>query len=700
MKYGVPYLFLYPEYLGNVGFWSHAILGFSVGGFIMAFNIYTYIIHAYRFPFLATLSKPFYKFCLNNSVIPVLFILTYLWCTIEFQNASEFESVGNIVLHVLGFLGGLFIFFFLSFFYFFRTNKDFSKFMTEKEGAEEADRKTIRPRKRWTNSDSPVKQWRVETYLKDLSSISLARGAEHYDEETMRKVFYQNHINASVFEILLVVAFFIISAFDDVALFVIPAGASVLLVFTLLLMLVSIFLSWIRGWTLTLLIVALLVVNQFSSEYAFLPGRNELYGLDYKTAQADYSRDNIHIDGIDKSVEKDRLQMMQILDKWKEANTDPIRPDLKPKMLLINASGGGLRSSLWTVHSLCRLDSLLGGQLMEKTALMSGASGGMLGLSFLRDRYLDKKRPLYSDSGFMKERISRDLLNPVLFSIASSDIFFRIDRIEYNGHLYDTDRAYKFEQQLIANLDGATDYPLGHYTKPEAEAEIPMMILSPTIINDGRRMLVSSQPIAHLCNYAPGMGVQQNQETENVEFTRLFAEQGAMNARYTSLLRASATFPYIFPQVTLPSSPTVNLMDAGIRDNFGFKTSYAFIYSMKEWIEENTSGIVIVQVRDQGKKIRDKEVEESLMTRLTSPVGNVYGNFTKTHDFTHDQMTQLMSAWLSVPMEEVNLQLENDQSNVVSMSWHLTSLEKATIDRAIDRAENKEALSRLVRLLE
>ena len=42
--YGIHYLFYTPEYLGAVNFASYYILGFSVGGFIVAYNIYTYMI--------------------------------------------------------------------------------------------------------------------------------------------------------------------------------------------------------------------------------------------------------------------------------------------------------------------------------------------------------------------------------------------------------------------------------------------------------------------------------------------------------------------------------------------------------------------------------------------------------------------------------------------------------------------------------
>jgi hypothetical protein len=84
---------------------------------------------------------------------------------------------------------------------------------------------------------------------------------------------------------------------------------------------------------------------------------------------------------------------------------------------------------------------------------------------------------------------------------------------------------------------------------------------------------------------------------------------------------------------------------------------------------------------------------------MTSPLGNVYGNFTKTHDFSHDQMMQLMSNWINVPLEEVRLQLEEGQSDNVSMSWHLTALEKRTIEGAVFRADNQKALERIKQIL-
>ena len=45
----------------------------------------------------------------------------------------------------------------------------------------------------------------------------------------------------------------------------------------------------------------------------------------------------------------------------------------------VSVSGGGTRSATFTFHVLRRADSILGGNLMRRTFLITGASGGMLG---------------------------------------------------------------------------------------------------------------------------------------------------------------------------------------------------------------------------------------------------------------------------------------------------------------------------------
>ncbi|NND93567.1 MAG: hypothetical protein HKN45_01810, partial [Flavobacteriales bacterium] len=184
-----------------------------------------------------------------------------------------------------------------------------------------------------------------------------------------------------------------------------------------------------------------------------------------------------------------------------------------------------------------------------------------------------------------------------------------------------------------------------------------------------------------------------------VEFRKLFKSAGADNARFTSILRANATFPYILPQVSLPSNPPIQLMDAGIRDNFGFTVSFRYIAAMREWIEKNTSGVVILQVRDKRKDIEGKGDSQRMLSRLTSPLGNVYGNFIKSQDFVHDELYTSTRRWLQVPLDHVMVQMEQPGEANVSMSWHLTALEKKRIEESVFSKENSIAIERLVKLL-
>ncbi len=138
-------------------------------------------------------------------------------------------------------------------------------------------------------------------------------------------------------------------------------------------------------------------------------------------------------------------------------------------MVLVCTSGGGLKMALWTYYSLGYIDSLTNGSLLKHTQLITGASGGMLGAAYLRELYLDhltgEINSYYSYTYI--DRLSKDLLNPILYSFSMSDWFFRLERFSYNGYTYYKDRAYMFEKFVNKNLGPVLDKPLSAYYEPE-----------------------------------------------------------------------------------------------------------------------------------------------------------------------------------------------------------------------------------------
>lgn len=717
VKYGIPYLFLYPEYFGEVTFWSFLILGFALGGFITAYNLYSYTTHAYRFPFLSTLARPFLKFNINNSIIPVGFSITYLFCSARLQLHKELVPPGDVFVHLLGFVSGIGLFLVIALLYFTRTNTDIHKLL----GKEAEHYKPVEPMEdiaapqpipqlrqeqrkatRWLRREQRTRKWKVETYITPPFRIALARSAAHYDKELLRSVLWQNHINGSIFEVAVIITFIALGAFSDLPLFAIPAGASVFVLFTMLLMLLSALTSWFQGWTMAVLLTVGIALNLISLHTESFLYDAEAYGLDYDAPPATYDRATICAMANDTAqAQRDAEAMQPMLEQWLAHNRALPNAEGKPKLIIVNTSGGGSRAMLWTYRCLQVADSLLDGGLMTRTALMTGSSGGLIGASYFRQlAYNGRTSDTLPTTGTARqEEMASDILNPLGFSFVSNDMFIRYRHVVDNNRVYTLDRGYTFEHRLDELTHGVLRVRLGEMAAAERNAETPLLVVSPTSINDGRRVLICAQPISFLTSIDAQGDVFNLAQPESIEFTRLFAGQDAMDLKLSSALRMNASFPYITPVVTLPSEPKMRVMDAGVRDNYGYRTTMMFLYTFRDWIAKNTSGVVVLQMRDKQKELDVKPVSGSLLSRLVDPVGSVYGNFVKVQDQDYDLMLKQASAWMPCPLYMVDLQLRHNDDQEISLSWHLTAVEKKQVLRTVYAQDNAAALKMLRQLV-
>lgn len=155
------------------------------------------------------------------------------------------------------------------------------------------------------------------------------------------------------------------------------------------------------------------------------------------------------------------------------------------------------------------------------------------------------------------------------------------------------------------------------------------------------------------------------------------------------------------PIVHLPSKPVMEVMDAGIRDNFGTKNSMKFLYTFRNWIETNTSGVIFIQIRDAEKKNKiEPNTPKTFIENISSPVSNVYKNLFVTQDYDHDQLFQYTSEWFDGQVDVIDLVLDNNKGNQLSLSWHLTESEKKKVYKSINRPDNQEGIYRLKQLLQ
>lgn len=701
-KYGIPYLYLSPEYLGTVNFWSFFVMGFSLGGFVMAFNISCYIQSGSNFPFLATLSKPFARFCTNNSLIPLLFIITYLICSFNFLDKNEIINRWEIIKIISGLPIGYSIFIVVSMAYFMATNKDFikifgkeaAKIISSKSKSKDPARMVLHKRKRtWFERSLFDKTCRVDSYLGSRLRLRMSRPFAHYDENMLSQVFRQNHINASFFEIVVILSFICLGFFRNIEALEIPAGATIILFFTMLMMIVSAVRSWLHGWTFFVLLSLFLLIN-FLSRYDNYYFNNEAYGIDYN--QLIPYNDSLLVSAYTDSLEhsKDVRSIKEVLDKWKNSRNSM---GTKPKAIFVTSSGGGSRAALWTMHAMQHMDSSLNGGLMEQTVMITGSSGGMIGAAYFRELFRRSSPDLYNKQKAMS--MGKDLLNPVILSMATSDII-RLQKFEYNGKSYWKDRGYAFEQRLNEITDSILDVPLASYLKAEKSAEIPMMILSPSIVPDGRRLLISPLRMSFLSSFHSSDNLNMKANVENVEYLSTFRKNDPLDLRFLTALRMSASFPYIMPTVEMPTKPSIEVFDAGLRDNYGIKTTVKFIFALRDWLENNTSGIIILQIRDGLKNTtKSHEGKRTLLDQFWTPFGSLYGNWFNVQDFNNDELLVYMGAWYDGPVDIINYELNKSYEENISLSWHLTALEKAKVLHSIEMPQNKKALERLKKLL-
>lgn len=716
---GIPYLFLDPEYMSTTGFLSFAWVGLMTGGFIMAFHITSYINDGYRFNFLGTLKRPFSHFALNNSVIPLLFMVVYITSILRFQLTYEINTTGSILLKLGGFFTGFVVMTVGLIQYFRLTNLDAFKILTTR--IEKRLKKSRVTRATLVKRLAKVRgqQVEVKSYLDFGFKIKPAYPApEFLQKRVVAQVFNQNHFNAVLVELGAVALILVLGAFQPPAWLQIPAAASAILTGTVLVMILGAVAFWSRGYTTMVVVFSLILLN-VSHQRGWLGKEFEGLGLDYEHERAEYSLATLAENTTPEVFAEDYAHTIQILENWRAK----FPANEKPKMVFVASSGGGQRSALWTVTALQAAQQITSNALMEHTMLMTGSSGGLIGSAYFRELLLQSKRsdsvsatnPIYQDY------IAKDNLNSVIFSMLVNDMFFRNQEIAYAGQFHPRDRGVAFEEALNQNTRGYLNKCLAAYRQPEITSTIPMLLVTPSITTDGRRLYISPQPVSYFCGAPKDSLPLVNRRVKGIDFGRFFREQHADSLRFLSALRMGATFPYITPNISLPSSPSIQIMDSGLSDNFGIRDAVRFVLVFREWISENTSGVIFLSVRDSEKDEPIVPVDDkSLLDKIVSPITAIYNNWSGIQDLDNDDQIELSQAYLDVPIHRVRLQYipraltynvksgeyeENpDRATLralddASLSWRLTTREAKSIRQNIQIRENQQQLQKLKALL-
>ena len=471
------------------------------------------------------------------------------------------------------------------------------------------------------------------------------------------------------------------------------AASSVVLLLTIILMLFNALFSWLKWYTVPILISVFLLVNWLSINTKWFHFQTEAIGMDYSTS-AGYSFDGIEKEMSDTArINLDLKNYIAVLDEWKK-NTG----EEKPLLVVVNTSGGGSRSAAWVYYVLSQMDAETNYSFTKNTALITGASGGMIGASYYRELYQKYRKGVIQstcDERYYQE-ISADLLNRMMFTATTNDIFVRYKTSYKNEEEYHYTRAIAFEEDLNENTGFVFDKPFGELGSAEKKGEIPVMLFTPSVVNDGRRVVFSTLGTRFLNNQNEVDGLTSMYE--NIDARVLLGEKQVDKVKFSSVLRMNATFPLVLPMTTLPTEPKVKIMDAGTRDNFGTKATVDWLIALEDWIAKETSGVVVVKIRDTKKVFNnDKTRDFSFFNKFYEPFGNMFSNFPRTQDFDQDQLLRTYGRKAPFPFKVLSFNLREERNERISLSWHLTKRERNMIRSAWKKPANALSMEKLIK---
>jgi len=699
---GIPYLFLDPEYLNQVSIISFFIVGLAFGSFTMVYHITCYILDSHKFHFIGTLRRPFIKFCLNNSLIPIFFTTYYIVSIILFQREYEQQNYLTISGYIAGFLAGQIATVGLATLYFSLTNRDYFRVLAK--NLDKQLKKNTFQRVNVMNriKESKEKNIVVKTYYEFPFGWKIVDDEGHFDRETITRIFDQNQLNALLLQCIFLGTFLFLGVFQEHEWAQIPAAASGFILCAILLMFVGAVSYWLREWSFAAVLV-LLVILTVTFQKSHAP-ENKAQRLDYQTEKALYNPDQLRQQSSLTNYHNDYRQTIGILENWRAKFPE----NSKPKIVFLCVSGGGQRSAIWTLRTLQVVDSALSSELMKHTFLITGSSGGMIGAATYRELYLQQlaKGCINLADKAYADKMARDKLNPIIFNLVVNDVLFHWNTYQSNGETYSKDRGYALERKLLIDTDFILDKKVIDYALPEQQASIPILLLAPTIVNDGKKLYICAQNISYLNTDSVINHSNAVQQIKGVEFRRMFAKQKADSLSLITALRMSATFPYITPTIVLPSQPAMAIIDAGMSDNFGVSDAVRFLYVFRQWIAANTSGVILISIRDSQKERETRQLPpSSILGDLVSPLSNMLTNIANLQDIDNDNEVTYAREWFKGQVHTIDFQYFRDSERLgkrkksASLSWRLTTKERDHILEQVYSEYNKTSLAKLDSLL-
>ena len=329
---------------------------------------------------------------------------------------------------------------------------------------------------------------------------------------------------------------------------------------------------------------------------------------------------------IEKAKAKDKAKKAQEVKG--SAEVVPLTPadsnEEEPKrpLVVIGVSGGGIRAQIWALATLCALDHTLPG-FNNDSQLVTGASGGMVGATHYVASL--KKPGDIGDQQVYGELIrdaSRDALTRTFAAHVINDMLGAFPRKIARGLGCDIiDRGRVLENEWIRHTrrgeESVFEWPLAKLKASEKSLSFaqeagwrPVLLFSPTIAEDGRRLIICNQRVDDLVANFATSATASTDEAEILSVDSLHLEDidpgGHTGLTLATAARLNANFPIVVASPELANARALSgdtkaarplhVMDGGYYDNYGINLAARWLSVHANEIKQKYSGVLFLQI--------------------------------------------------------------------------------------------------------
>jgi hypothetical protein len=411
------------------------------------------------------------------------------------------------------------------------------------------------------------------------------------------------------------------------------------------------------------------------------------------------------------------------LGAWRDRLTRP--GGRRPPLVVVTVSGGANRSSLWTAAVLAHLEREFQGweggpDFAAHVRLVTGASGGMVGAAHYVASLEGPGGHGFAGDAEVED-FARKAAGDSLTPLSHALVFRDLPMLFVPAESYGGDRGQVLEDALAGHMPrlGRT---FGELARGECDGWRPSLVFAPMMVEDGRRLLVSNRRLHYLTESSGAFLLQPGgrepggegplaaqQKTERpaklipfsvrdrysrsaVELFGLFPSSRE-HFRVSTAVRMSASFPYVSPAVELPTEPPRRVVDAGYYDNYGVNVAASWLYRHRDWLAENTSGVLLLQVRDRAAEEQRRYLEAGTSPSprlprrlgtglhwLTSPPSGASSAREAVMSFRNDEQVQVLSEHFNAGDDpEFFTTAVFECPGRIALNWYLPEEEKEKV---------------------